>query len=127
MEDNENTEFTDLNDDCLYIIFKHLDGDDLLNLPRVSEQFFALAIDIFRLKYSHLQTVINDGFRLPNNSTELLNVAGMQIDSDAIDRVNALYCNNMIYVWESSYCCYLGFRNLLVKTTATEGKNIFFV
>lgn len=55
-------------------------------MVRVNERFSTLAADEFRLKYSHLQLIIRDDFKLPSNQNELLNVAGMQVDSKTIER-----------------------------------------
>lgn len=47
-----------------------------------------VAADVFRRKYSHLQMVIPQEFPMPGDSSELLNVAGMKIDTDSIGRAN---------------------------------------
>lgn len=61
---------------------------DLLSVAQVNEEFSSFATHVFRFKYSHLEIVIRDDFRLPNDPNELFSVAGMQIDSGTIERVN---------------------------------------
>lgn len=80
--------FIDLNVDCLLLILERLDFAELLNVAEINDEFSTLAADVFRRQYSQFQIVIREVFPLPDNSTELLNVAGMEIDMETIDRVN---------------------------------------
>lgn len=46
---------TDLNTDCLYIIFDQLDVNDLMNIVQINSEFQTIATDVFRRKYSNYE------------------------------------------------------------------------
>lgn len=48
------TKLTDLDRDCVLLIFDLLAFDDLLHLAQINEKFSPLAADVYRRKYSHL-------------------------------------------------------------------------
>lgn len=50
--------------------------------------YVPLAVGVFRRKYSHLKFIIRNDFPLPNDPNELMNVAGMRINAEIIERKN---------------------------------------
>lgn len=94
--------FIDLIDDCVFLILEHLDYGDLLNVAQINGQFSKLAPNVFLRKYSHLQVVINDMFSMPSNRSEMLNVAGMNTDTDEqskgddTDTIDEMYAERRI-------------------------------
>lgn len=53
--------FTDSNEDCLYIIFRHLNLMELLNMAETMPESLHTATSIFRQKYSHyVFTIMSD-------------------------------------------------------------------
>lgn len=85
-QDDDKVKFTDLNVDCMFLIFGHLEFADLLNMAQLNPQMSMLSTAAFRYKYSHLPIVINDDFTLPHKSFELLNLGGVKIDTDTLRR-----------------------------------------
>lgn len=79
---------TNLNSDCLSLILERLDYDDLVNATKINEKLSSVAADVFRYKYSRKSIVIHDRFSLSNNSDELFDVTGMEIDSETIEDEN---------------------------------------
>lgn len=78
-----------MNEDCVFLILEHLDFGDLMNVAQISDDFSMIAADLYRYKFSHLTIAFEDQFRLSSNVNELQNVADMDIDSNAIARVNS--------------------------------------
>lgn len=78
--DEYKTQFTDLDFDCLFLIFEHLKFIELLNLAKTSDLLSTVAATAFRSKYSRFQIVVRDEFDFPKKkSSELLNVANETI------------------------------------------------
>ena len=94
-EDDNKTNFTDLNDDCVFLILEQLNFDDLLNMAQINGKFSTLTADEFRRKYSRLQIVIRDVTPFPNGPNELSNV-GMKIDAGTIEQINKYVSNRPI-------------------------------
>lgn len=46
------TELTDVNEDCLFLICKNLNLDELLSLAEANEKFVPIAVDIYRRNYA---------------------------------------------------------------------------
>lgn len=53
------TQFTDLNDDVLYIIFNDLKLNDLQNLAQLNSRFADIAYEVVRRKYRHFRLEIS--------------------------------------------------------------------
>ena len=74
--------------DCLFLIFEHFNFGDLLNAAQINDEFSSAAADLFRRDYSHFEILFRRRFPLPKNPNELLNVTGMKIDINTINREN---------------------------------------
>lgn len=53
-------EITDLNTDCLYLIFNHLDVNDLTNMAQVNFEFESIASDVYRRNYVDYKIQIDE-------------------------------------------------------------------
>lgn len=63
---NGKTMFTDLNLDCLYLIFDRMDLVELVNMASITSQYASIAASVFRQKYLDHQLAIRC------NKTEML-------------------------------------------------------
>lgn len=63
---NGKTMFTDLNLDCLYLIFDRMDLVELVNMVSITSQYASIAASVFRQKYLDHQLAIRC------NKTEML-------------------------------------------------------
>lgn len=84
-ENIKKTAFSDMNEDCVFLILEQLDCGDLLSVAQIDENFSTLAADVFLREYSHLRLRTTDNFPLPNGWT---NFTGMTIDTDTFNRIN---------------------------------------
>lgn len=50
---NKRMKLTDLNEDCLFLIFDQYSVPDLINVAKINSKFAFVAAHIFRRKYSH--------------------------------------------------------------------------
>lgn len=72
----------------MFIIFEHLDLDDLLSVAQINGRFSTPAAYMFRRKFSHLIVWTTADFCFRDELDELLNENDMQIDYDTIKRTN---------------------------------------
>lgn len=75
--------------DSLFLIFEHLNFDDLLSVAEVNGEFSALATDVYRSKYSKWRIIVNISYmKLPHKLKRMLNVTDSGIGADAIDQID---------------------------------------
>lgn len=53
------TKITNLNFDCMELIFMHLEFNDLLNVADSSKQFYGAACEVFRRKYMNMNPIFD--------------------------------------------------------------------
>lgn len=76
--DDHETQFTDLDFDCLSIICEHLNFTELLNVARANDLLSTVAATVFRPKYSRFQIVVRHDFDIPKKkSSESSNVSSI--------------------------------------------------
>lgn len=86
-DDVSSTTFEDLNDDCLWEIFRRLVIDDLCSIARTSIRFNALAGEMFRFQYGKHKFVFDSSTWPFHRYVVLLRVFGEYIKSINIDNV----------------------------------------
>lgn len=57
--ENESTKITDLNNDCLEVLFEYLHFDDLLNIVEASNQFYSPVCLVYKRKYAEKDLVFD--------------------------------------------------------------------
>lgn len=55
----ENTKITNLNTDCMEIVFEHLDFHDLLNVADSCKQFYCAASRVYKRKYLNTNPIFD--------------------------------------------------------------------
>lgn len=54
---SETKNIINLNTDCMEIIFKHLELDDLINVADSSKRFYSTACEVYKLKFTNIRPV----------------------------------------------------------------------
>lgn len=75
-----------MNEDCVFLILKQLNYNDLLSTAQVNEDLSSLASSVFHHKYSHLQVVVRYDDEFPKNPKEASNDSGGKTNTGKIGR-----------------------------------------
>lgn len=93
------TKLTDLSDDCLFDILKHLDVVDLTNVLKSSRRFLNIARDVFNRKYSN--KVIEISNAVTSKAGPILNlqesVAALGQFGDLITKLNVSFVDKNLH------------------------------
>lgn len=85
-EDHYKTQFTDLNEDCLFLILERLDLGDSLSAAQINGEISTVAADVFRYKYSHFEVMLSNDIPFSDKLEKTLN--GQEIDTTTIERIS---------------------------------------
>lgn len=82
MNDTTKTYLTDLNFDCITLIFEHLSFIDLLNVAKINDNFKLAANYAFKVKHSKLQIEIVDIFAMPPKKKKIPQLLGLNKEEE---------------------------------------------
>lgn len=71
-----NMEFTDLNEDCVHLVFERLELADLINTAQINPTFANIASGIFRRNFSNFEFIIEK--TKPEQDEKAFNVKSIQ-------------------------------------------------
>lgn len=60
----ETTKITDLNTDCMEIIFEHLEFNDLPNVADSSKQFYTAVCGVYKRKYENMKLIFDHEYKI---------------------------------------------------------------
>ncbi|XP_055301006.1 uncharacterized protein LOC129567764 [Sitodiplosis mosellana] len=79
----EATKITELNTDCLEIIFEHLDFNDLIHVADSSKQFYGAVCQVYKRKYLNMNPILDIQYDPAYKYSKFLN---QQVERDALEQ-----------------------------------------